>query len=80
MRMVLVVLGAIAVGGMLIFGLRFLPGLLPELFGLAGLVITGADRAGAAQPAVRRLQLARHGTAHRGAHRLPAGVDRPRHG
>jgi hypothetical protein len=41
MRMVLVVLGLIAVGGMLIFGLRFLPGLLPELFGLAGLVITG---------------------------------------
>ncbi len=41
MRMVLVVLGAIAAGGMLIFGLRFLPSLLPELFGLAGLVITG---------------------------------------
>jgi hypothetical protein len=41
MRMVLVVLGAIAVGGMLIFGLRFLPSLLPELFGLVGLVITG---------------------------------------
>jgi hypothetical protein len=41
MRMVLVGLGAIAVGGMLIFGLRFLPSLLPELFGLAGLVITG---------------------------------------
>ena len=40
-RMVLVVLGAIAVGGMLIFGLRFLPSLLPELLGLAGLVITG---------------------------------------
>lgn len=40
-RMVLVVVGAIAVGGMLIFGLRFLPSLLPELFGLAGLVITG---------------------------------------
>ena len=40
-RMVLVLLGAIAVGGMLIFGLRFLPSLLPELFGLAGLVITG---------------------------------------
>lgn len=41
MRMVLVVLGAIAIGGMLIFGIRFLPGLLPELLGLAGLVITG---------------------------------------
>jgi len=41
MRMVLVALGAVAVGGMLIFGLRFLPSLLPELLGLAGLVITG---------------------------------------
>jgi len=41
MRMVLVVLGAIAAGGMLIFGLRFLPSLLPELLGLAGLVIVG---------------------------------------
>jgi hypothetical protein len=41
MRMVLVVVGAIALGSMLIFGLRFLPSLLPELFGLAGLVITG---------------------------------------
>ena len=41
MRIALVVLGAIAIGGMLIFGLRFLPSLLPELFGLAGLVITG---------------------------------------
>lgn len=40
-RIVLVSLGAIAVGGMLVFGLRFLPSLLPELFGLAGLVITG---------------------------------------
>ena len=33
-------LGGIGIGGMLIFGLRFLPGLLPELFGLAGVVIT----------------------------------------
>ena len=41
MRMVLVVLGIIAAGGMLIFGIRFLPSLLPELLGLAGLVITG---------------------------------------
>jgi len=40
-RIVLVLLGGIGVGGMLIFGLRFLPSLLPELFGLAGLVITG---------------------------------------
>ena len=69
-----------ASAAMLIFGLRFLPSLLPELFGLAGLVITGADRARAAQPAVRRLQLARHRTAHRGAHGVPAGLDRPRHG
>ena len=37
MRVIMVVLG---VGAMLIFGLRFLPGLLPELMGLAGIVIT----------------------------------------
>jgi hypothetical protein len=36
LRPVLVGLGVIGIGGMLIFGLRFLPGLLPELFGLAG--------------------------------------------
>jgi hypothetical protein len=40
LRPVLVGLGVIGIGGMLIFGLRFLPGLLPELFGLAGVVIT----------------------------------------
>ena len=40
-RIVMVFVGALGVGGMLIFGMRFLPGLLPELFGLAGLVITG---------------------------------------
>jgi uncharacterized membrane protein len=40
LRPFLVVLGVIGIGGMLIFGLRFLPGLLPELFGLAGVVIT----------------------------------------
>src|SRR5258708_23813585 len=39
LRPVLVVLGGIGVGGLLIFGLRFLPVLLPELFGLAGVVI-----------------------------------------
>jgi hypothetical protein len=39
LRPVLVVLGGVGVGGLLIFGLRFLPGLLPELFGLAGVVI-----------------------------------------
>jgi len=41
MRMVLLVLGAVAAAAMLIFGIRFLPSLLPELLGLAGLVITG---------------------------------------
>jgi len=39
LRPILVVLGASGVGGLLIFGLRFLPGLLPELMGLAGVVI-----------------------------------------
>lgn len=39
LRPILVVLGAIGVGGLLILGLRFLPGLLPELMGLAGVVI-----------------------------------------
>jgi hypothetical protein len=39
LRPILVVLGAIGIGGLLIFGLRFLPGLLPELMGLAGVVI-----------------------------------------
>ena len=39
LRPILVVLGGIGVGGLLIFAVRFLPGLLPELFGLAGLVI-----------------------------------------
>lgn len=38
-RPVLIVLGGIGVGGLLVFGLRFLPGLLPELLGLAGVVI-----------------------------------------
>ncbi len=39
-RPVLLVLGSIGIGGLLIFAVRFLPSLLPELFGLAGLVIT----------------------------------------
>src|SRR6266446_753199 len=39
LRPALVVLGGIGVGGLLIFGLRFVPQLLPELFGLAGVVI-----------------------------------------
>jgi hypothetical protein len=40
LRILMVMLGGIGIGGMLIFGLRFLPGLLPELMGLAGVVIT----------------------------------------
>ena len=40
LRPLLVVVGVIGIGGMLVFGLRFLPGLLPELFGLAGVVLT----------------------------------------
>jgi hypothetical protein len=40
-RILLLSVGVIGVGFMLIFGIRFLPSVLPELFGLAGLVITG---------------------------------------
>lgn len=40
LRPLLIVLGGIGIGGLLIFGLRFLPGLLPELMGLAGVVAT----------------------------------------
>ena len=43
LRPILVVLGGIGAGGLLIFAMRFLPGLLPELFGLAG--AAGADGA-----------------------------------
>ncbi len=39
LRLVMVVLGGVGIGAMLIFGLRFLPGLLPELMGLAGIAI-----------------------------------------
>ena len=39
LRLVAAVLGTIGAGALLIFGIRFLPGLLPELFGLAGIVI-----------------------------------------
>ncbi|MDP1961535.1 MAG: molecular chaperone DnaJ [Reyranella sp.] len=39
LRPILVVLGAIGVGGFLIFGIRFLPSMLPELMGMAGVVI-----------------------------------------
>lgn len=41
LRLLLVVLGFIGVGGFLIFGIRFLPSMLPELMGLAGVVIAG---------------------------------------
>jgi uncharacterized membrane protein len=41
LRIILVLVGGVGIGGLLILGLRFLPSLLPELFGLAGLVITG---------------------------------------
>lgn len=40
LRPILVVLGMIGVGGLLIFGIRFVPSMLPELSGLAGVVIT----------------------------------------
>jgi hypothetical protein len=39
-RPILVILGALGVGGLLILAVAFLPGLLPELFGLAGIVAT----------------------------------------
>ncbi len=41
LRFVLVALGFVGVGGFLIFGIRFLPSMLPELMGLAGVVIAG---------------------------------------
>ena len=41
LRIGLVFFGALGVGGLLIFGVRFLPSFLPELFGLAGVVLTG---------------------------------------
>jgi hypothetical protein len=40
-RVLLAVLGAIGIGGLLVFVMRFLPSYLPELFGLAGVVVTG---------------------------------------
>jgi len=42
LRFGLVLLAAVAVGGFLIFGLRFLPSFLPEIFGLGGVLLTGA--------------------------------------
>ena len=40
-RPMLALLGLIGVGGVLILGVRFLPEVLPELFGIAGVIITG---------------------------------------
>jgi len=40
LRPVLVLAGGIGIGGLLIFGMRFLPSLLPELFGLLGVLGT----------------------------------------
>ena len=40
LRPLLVVLGGIGVGGLLILSVRFLPSVLPELLGLAGMVAT----------------------------------------
>src|SRR5262249_15946759 len=40
LRPLLVRAGGIGIGGLLIFGVRFLPGLLPELFGLSGVLGT----------------------------------------
>lgn len=40
LRLALMIVGMVGVGGLLIFGIRFLPGLLPELLGLAGVLVT----------------------------------------
>ena len=40
-RLVLVFAALLGVGGGLLFGMRFLPSIMPELMGLAGLVVTG---------------------------------------
>jgi hypothetical protein len=39
-RPILIIVGALGVGGLLVLAVAFLPGLLPELFGLAGIVVT----------------------------------------
>jgi hypothetical protein len=39
-RLVVVALGGLGIGAVLVFGLRFIPGLLPELSGLIGIVVT----------------------------------------
>ncbi|MCA0320162.1 MAG: molecular chaperone DnaJ [Proteobacteria bacterium] len=41
LRMILVLAALVGVGGGLVFGMRFLPSIMPELMGLAGLVVTG---------------------------------------
>jgi len=40
LRPILALIGAIGIGGLLIFGMRFVPGLMPELFGAAGVLAT----------------------------------------
>jgi hypothetical protein len=40
-RPILVLLGLIGVAGVLMLGVRFLPEVLPELFGIAGVIVTG---------------------------------------
>lgn len=42
LRVVMVLLGGIGLGGLLIFGVRFLPSFLPELFGLGGVLLAGS--------------------------------------
>lgn len=39
LRLAMAGVGVIGTGGLLIFGLRFVPGMLPELLGLAGVVV-----------------------------------------
>lgn len=40
LRPIMVAIGGIGIGGLLIFGMRFLPSLMPEIFGLAGVLAT----------------------------------------
>lgn len=40
LRPLLMIVGLVGIAVMLIFGIRFVPGLLPELFGLAGIIAT----------------------------------------
>jgi hypothetical protein len=40
LRPILVLVGGLGIGGLLVFGVRFLPGLLPEMFGLLGVLGT----------------------------------------